>query len=63
MATEGKKLTFAVTPETKLLLNAAKEEFFCDGSQSDMLRSLVLAGLRAVESRKTPADASDGKKL
>lgn len=53
MATDLKRITFSVTPEIEASLKSFKKEMFYDRSQSDMLRTLVSAGMRALEADKT----------
>lgn len=47
MAAKLKRMTFAVAPDMEVLLDSAKKEMFCDRTQSDMIRELIAAGLRA----------------
>jgi hypothetical protein len=44
MSTNFKRITFSVTPEIEASLNRSKKIFY-DRSQSDMLRTLVSAGM------------------
>ncbi len=53
MSTDLKRITFSVTPEIEASLKSFKKEMFYDRSQSDMLRTLVSAGMRALEADKT----------
>ncbi len=53
MSTELKRMTFSVTPEIEASLKSFKKEMFYDRSQSDMIRTLVSAGMRALETEKT----------
>ncbi len=53
MSTELKRMTFSVTPEIEASLKSFKKEMFYDRSQSEMLRTLVSAGMRALETEKT----------
>ena len=50
MATTMKRLTFVVTPEMEVLLTRFKKKMFFDSTQSDMIRELVSAGMRALDS-------------
>lgn len=59
MSTDLKRVTFSVTPEIEASLKSFKKEIFYDRSQSEMLRTLVSAGMRALENDKT---AKEGKK-
>lgn len=52
MATELKRITFVVTPEMEEPLNAIKKELFYNRTQSDMIRELVSAGVRAIKEEK-----------
>lgn len=52
MSTDLKRITFSVTPEIEASLKSFKKEMFYDRSQSDMLRTLVSAGMRALEADK-----------
>jgi hypothetical protein len=53
MSTDLKRVTFSVTPEIEASLKSFKKEIFYDRSQSEMLRTLVSAGMRALENDKT----------
>lgn len=53
MATELKRMTFVVTPEMEEPLNSIKKEMFYNRTQSDMIRELVAAGVRAFKDGKT----------
>ena len=44
MATELKRMTFAVTPDIEELMDEAKRMFY-DSTQSEMIRALIVAGL------------------
>lgn len=52
MATELKRMTFIVTPEMEQPLDSIKKESFYNRSQSDMIRELVSAGIRAFKQGK-----------
>ena len=52
MSTDLKRMTFSVTPELEASLKSLKKEMFYDRSQSDMIRTLVSAGMRALETEK-----------
>jgi len=51
MATELKRMTFAITPDMEPIMDEAKRMFY-DRTQSDMIRALVMAGLEALKSKK-----------
>lgn len=44
MATDFKRITFTVTPDMVPLMDKAKQIFY-DRTQSDMIRTLIVAGL------------------
>lgn len=48
----AKRMTFTATPEVKALLDQAKKELFYDCTQSQMIRTLTSAGLRAWRQEK-----------
>lgn len=52
MATELKRMTFVVTPEMEGRLDSIKREMFYNRTQSDMIRELVSAGVRAIKAEK-----------
>lgn len=52
MATGLKRMTFAITPDMEVPLNSIKKEFFYDRTQSDMIRELLSAGVRAMRAEK-----------
>ena len=51
MATELKKMTFVVTPNMEELMDEAKKIFY-DRTLSEMIRTLITAGLTALKSEK-----------
>ena len=59
VATESKRITFTVTPDMVPLMDRAKRMFY-DRTQSDMIRELVSAGMRALES--IPDDEQEAEK-
>lgn len=52
MATGLKRMTFVITPDIEAPLDSIKKEFFYDRTQSDMIRELVSAGVRAMRAEK-----------
>lgn len=50
MATELRRMTFAVTPDMEPVMDRAKQLFY-DRTQSDMIRTLIVAGLDAMEDK------------
>lgn len=52
MPTSLKRMTFVITPDMEALLRDFKREMFFDRNQSEMIRELVLAGMRAKETEK-----------
>lgn len=61
MATELKRLTFVVTPDMEVPLNSMKKEMFYDRTQSDMIRELLSAGMRALETKKEVKEKMGGR--
>lgn len=57
MSTDLKRMTFSVTPEIEASLKSFKKEMFYDRSQSDMIRTLVSAGMRALETEKAAKES------
>ena len=51
MSNKLKRMTFTVTPDVEELMDEAKE-MFCDRTRSDMIRTLVVAGLTAQKEEK-----------
>ena len=49
MASKLKRMTFVLTPEMEPLLDGIKKEMFYNCSQSEMIRTLVDAGLKAIK--------------
>jgi hypothetical protein len=49
MATELGRMTFAVTPEIAARLDNLKKYIFYNRSQSEMLRTLIMAGISAIQ--------------
>ena len=60
MATELKRITFAVTPDMKKQMDEAKKIFY-NTTQSEMIRTLVTAGLAALKAEKE--EPHDGHSL
>lgn len=52
MATELKRVTFVVSLEMEESLNSIKREMFYNRTQSEMIRELVSAGVRAIKAEK-----------
>lgn len=48
MATELRRMTFTITPDMEPVMDKAKRLFY-DHTQSDMIRTLIIAGLDAME--------------
>ncbi len=55
MATELKRMTFAVTPDIEELMDEAKRMFY-DSTQSEMIRALIVAGLTALKTEKKASE-------
>ncbi len=55
MATELKRMTFAVTPDIEELMDEAKRMFY-DSTQSEMIRALIVAGLTALKAEKKASE-------
>lgn len=51
MATELRRMTFAITSDMEPVMDKAKKLFY-DHTQSDMIRTLIIAGLNAMEDKK-----------
>lgn len=47
MATELKRLTITIPENLEPMLDKVKQEHFYNDSQSEMIRQLIIAGLRA----------------
>lgn len=47
-----KRITFMVTPEMEVMLDKTKKDFFNKQTKSDMIRELVMAGIRASDEGK-----------
>lgn len=64
MPTNLKRMTFIVTPEMEAPLDTFKKEMFYDRNQSEMIRELVLAGMRAKmqekEAKENRGDLAQG---
>jgi hypothetical protein len=55
VATELKRMTFAVTPDIEELMDEAKRMFY-DSTQSEMIRALIVAGLTALKAEKKASE-------
>lgn len=51
MATDLKRMTFAITPDMETLMDEAKQMFY-SSTQSEMIRTLAIAGLTAMKAEK-----------
>lgn len=51
MATELKRMTFVVTPDMEPLMDKAKKLFY-NRTQSEMIRTLIIAGLEAIDNKQ-----------
>lgn len=49
MPTKLKRFTFVITPDMKEPLDSLKREMFYNRTQSDMIRELITAGIRAMK--------------
>lgn len=49
MGDQTKRLTFVATPEVEAQMKDLKREVYFDRSQSEMIRDLMAAGMRASE--------------
>ena len=61
MATELKRMTFAVTPDMEELMDEAKKMFY-DSTQSEMIRALIVAGLTALKTERGASKNDRSKK-
>lgn len=52
MANKSTRMTFVTTPEMELSLDGIKKELFYNCSQSEMIRTLVKEGLKAIKDEK-----------
>ena len=52
MATELKRITFVITPDIETCLDEMKKEMFYNCSQSEMVRTLLEAGVDAIKKKK-----------
>lgn len=50
MASEKKRFTISVTPSMEVDLDAAKKERYYKGTQTEMIRDLILRGLDSLKS-------------
>lgn len=51
MAIEQKRLTFAATPDVEVIMDRARQMFY-DKNQSEVIRILILYGLKAIKNEK-----------
>ena len=52
MATELKRMTFAITPDVEVRLDEMKRKMFYNCSRSEMVRKLLEAGADAIDKRE-----------
>jgi len=55
MATELKRLTITIPEDLESALDKVKQERFYNDSQSEMIRQLIVAGLKAREAEEKSA--------
>lgn len=60
MPTELKRMTFAITSDMEPLMDEAKRMFY-DSTQSEMIRALVIAGLKSLKTEKEGGKNSHGQ--
>lgn len=53
MPTKLTRMTFALTKEIEIPLSQFKKEIFYDRNNSEMIRELVMAGMRALNEKTT----------
>ena len=56
MATECKRMTFAVPPEMEAIMDEAKKMFY-DQTRSEMIRTLIVAGLASLKSEREQGES------
>ena len=59
MATEMKRMTFAVTKEMEPLLDRVKKDMFYDRNQSEMIREILMVGLEVMEEKAAKGKECD----
>lgn len=59
MATEMKRITFAITEEMEPLLDRAKKNMFYDRNQSEMIREILMAGLEVMDEKSAKGKECD----
>lgn len=57
MSGQSKRMTFVVTPEIEAQMRNMKKEMYFDRTQSDMIRDLVAAGVRARKDERKAGSA------
>lgn len=57
MSGQSKRLTFVVTPEIEAQMRSMKKEMYFDRTQSEMIRELVAAGVRASKAERKAGSA------
>ena len=57
MSGQSKRLTFVVTPEIEAQMRSMKKEMYFDRTQSEMIRELVAAGVRARKAERKAGSA------
>lgn len=61
MATELKRLSFMTTPKIEALLDSAKKNLFYNRTKSEMIRELIMEGLRVQNTEKTAEGSGHDK--
>lgn len=57
MGTELKRLTFVIPPDMELMLDGMKKEIFYNCSQSEMIRTLLTAGLDSLKTGQSSSES------
>lgn len=59
MGSNTRKMTFAVTQEIEVQLESCKKKFFANQNTSEMIRELLLAGIRSLDEQTSSNHISE----
>ncbi len=54
MATGMRRFTISITPNMDMELDRVKQEIYYKDTQNDMIRDLIMRGLRSLKEEKSP---------
>ena len=63
MTTDLRRFTIFITPSMEVELGMVKKERYCQDTQSDMIRDLIVRGLASLQSETKESDHSPNQSI